>query len=202
MIQARFKLARLPMRINGSVPGPKRQEMVNAFQAAPGVFDVMILSPKAGGVGLTLTEANHVIHLSRWWNPAVEDQATDRVFRIGQRRDVHVHLPMAVHPDPAIRDSSFDLRLNALIDRKRQLTRDLFLPPDASEGELADLFRQVSLGEPTQGVEAEAGSASEAVLLRHRQQPARRFGCRPPWSAPAFSNGEWMRAARGPPKRS
>lgn len=171
MIQARFKLARLPMRINGSVPGPKRQEMVNAFQAAPGVFDVMILSPKAGGVGLTLTEANHVIHLSRWWNPAVEDQATDRVFRIGQRRDVHVHLPMAVHPDPAIRDSSFDLRLNALIDRKRQLTRDLFLPPDASEGELADLFRQVSLGEPTQGVEVEAASPPEAVVQTTVDKP-------------------------------
>ena len=46
----------------------------------------MILSPRAGGVGLTLTAANHVIHLSRWWNPAVEDQCTDRVFRIGQRR--------------------------------------------------------------------------------------------------------------------
>ncbi|KPF75241.1 hypothetical protein IP78_13775 [Brevundimonas sp. AAP58] len=112
------------------------------------MFDVMILSPKAGGVGLTITEANHVIHLSRWWNPAVEDQATDRVFRIGQRRDVHVHLPMAVHPDPAIRESSFDLRLNALIDRKRKLTRDLFLPPDASDGELANLFREVSFGEP------------------------------------------------------
>ena len=145
MIQRRFKLARLPMRINGSVPGPKRQEMVEAFQAAPGVFDVMILSPKAGGVGLTLTEANHVIHLSRWWNPAVEDQATDRVFRIGQKRDVHVHLPLAIHPDPAIRESSFDLKLNALIGRKRKLTKDLFLPPDANDGELAQLFKDVSL---------------------------------------------------------
>ena len=147
LIQGRFQLPRMPMRINGSVPGPRRQEMVDVFQKSPGSFDVLILSPKAGGVGLTITEANHVIHLSRWWNPAVEDQATDRVFRIGQKRDVHVHLPMAVHPDPAIRSSSFDLRLNALIDRKRQLTRDLFLPPDASDGELANLFREVSLGE-------------------------------------------------------
>ena len=55
----------------------------------------MILSPRAGGVGLTLTAANHVIHLSRWWNPAVEDQCTDRVFRIGQHKTVHVYLPMA-----------------------------------------------------------------------------------------------------------
>jgi len=149
LIQGRFGLARPPMCINGTVPGPRRQEMVDAFQRSSGDFGVMILSPKAGGVGLTLTEANHVIHLSRWWNPAVEDQATDRVFRIGQRRDVHVHLPMAVHPDPAIRPSSFDLRLDALIDRKRKLTRDLFLPPDANDGELSDLFREVSLGEET-----------------------------------------------------
>src|SRR5690606_34993763 len=119
----------------------------------------MILSPKAGGVGLTLTAANHVIHLSRWWNPAVEDQATDRVFRIGQTRDVHVHLPMAVHPDPAIREASFDLRLNALIERKRKLTRDLFLPPDASEGELSDLYREVSLGGSETGG---AGTGAEA----------------------------------------
>ena len=169
LIQTRFALPRPPMRIHGGVPGPKRQEMVEAFQSRPGVFDVMILSPKAGGVGLTLTEANHVIHLSRWWNPAVEDQATDRVFRIGQTRDVHVHLPMAVHPDPAIRESSFDLRLNDLIDRKRQLTRDLFLPPEGNDGELADLFREVSLGEKSAGTRpvvsdvAAAASSSPAA---------------------------------------
>lgn len=145
LIGDRFNLARRPTRINGSVPGHKRQALVEAFQARPGIFDVMILSPKAGGVGLTLTAANHVIHLSRWWNPAVEDQATDRVFRIGQTKDVHVYLPMAVHPDPDLAASSFDLRLNALMERKRKLTRDLFFPPDASDGELGDLFREVSL---------------------------------------------------------
>jgi len=160
MIQNRFGLARPPLRINGTVPGPKRQQMVDAFQARPGAFDVMILSPKAGGVGLTLTAANHVIHLSRWWNPAVEDQATDRVFRIGQTRDVHVHLPMAVHPDPAIREASFDLRLNALIERKRKLTRDLFLPPDASDGELSDLYREVSLGGSESGGSGTGAEAS------------------------------------------
>ena len=145
LIGDRFNLARRPTRINGGVPGHKRQALVEAFQARPGIFDVMILSPKAGGVGLTLTAANHVIHLSRWWNPAVEDQATDRVFRIGQTKDVHVYLPMAVHPDPDLAASSFDLRLNALMERKRKLTRDLFFPPDASDGELGDLFREVSL---------------------------------------------------------
>jgi SNF2 family DNA or RNA helicase len=144
LIQTRFALRHTPIRINGGVPGIRRQELVRRFQEAPAGFDVMILSPKAGGVGLTLTAANHVIHLSRWWNPAVEDQATDRVYRIGQSRDVHVHLPMAVHPDPLIRATSFDLRLDALIERKRQLTRDLFLPPGGEEADLAELFREVS----------------------------------------------------------
>jgi superfamily II DNA or RNA helicase len=163
LIKDRFRLAALPARINGGVPGPKRQALVTAFQQNRDRFDVMILSPKAGGVGLTLTSANHVIHLSRWWNPAVEDQATDRVFRIGQTKDVHVHLPMAVHPDPGIRDSSFDLRLNALIERKRQLTRDLFLPPEPSDGDLSDLFNEVSL---SVGDAAPAAAAPEPSTQR------------------------------------
>ena len=145
LIQQHFRLPARPTRINGTVPGHTRQGLVERFQSRPGCFDVMILSPRAGGVGLTLTAANHVIHLSRWWNPAVEDQATDRVFRIGQTRDVHVYLPMAVHPDPDLGPSSFDLRLNALIERKRKLTRDLFFPPEANDGEISDLFREVSL---------------------------------------------------------
>ncbi|NBC37805.1 DEAD/DEAH box helicase family protein [Novosphingobium sp. FSY-8] len=156
LIQQHFGLRSRPIRINGGIAGHKRQSLVDAFQSQPGSFDVMILSPRAGGVGLTITAANHVIHLSRWWNPAVEDQATDRVFRIGQNRDVHVYLPMAVHPDPDLAPSSFDLRLNALIERKRNLTRDLFFPPDASDGELGDLFREVSLER-----EIEPGAASQ-----------------------------------------
>ena len=144
LIKARFQLPRLPMKINGTIPGAKRQALVDLFQRDADRFDVMILSPKAGGVGLTLTAANHVVHLSRWWNPAVEDQATDRVFRIGQTRDVHVYLPLAVHPDPDIGPSSFDLKLNALIERKRQLTQDLFLPPECDENELSALFDEIT----------------------------------------------------------
>lgn len=176
LIADRFKLARRPTRINGAIPGHKRQALVEAFQARPDTFDVMILSPKAGGVGLTLTAANHVIHLSRWWNPAVEDQATDRVFRIGQTRDVHVYLPMAVHPDPDLAPSSFDLRLNALIDRKRKLTRDLFFPPDAGDGELGDLFREVSLereiSQETTQLEALKASIS-AIYALGQEEPTR-----------------------------
>jgi hypothetical protein len=81
IIKNRYQLPKLPMQISGEVTGEKRQKAVDEFQANTSGFDVMILSPKAGGVGLTLTSANHVIHLSRWWNPAVEDQCTDRVYR-------------------------------------------------------------------------------------------------------------------------
>ena len=87
----------------------------------------MILSPRAGGVGLILTAANHVIHLSRWWNPAVEDQCTDRVYRIGQNQVVHVYYPMAVHP--SYPDSSFDELLNSLLGSKREISRTMLLPP-------------------------------------------------------------------------
>ncbi len=77
--------------LHGGVPKAERDSMVARFQAAdasaPPVF---VLSLKAGGTGLTLTAANHVVHVDRWWNPAVEDQATDRAFRIGQRRNVQV----------------------------------------------------------------------------------------------------------------
>lgn len=106
------------------------------------VGDVMILSPKAGGVGLTLTAANHFIHLSRWWNPAVEDQATDRAYRIGQERDVTVYLPQSVHPDPTIAPSSFDLKLHALMERKRTLSRGLLAPAE-DDGDAGALFDSV-----------------------------------------------------------
>ena len=115
------------MQINGEIGGEKRQKLVDEFQTEVGTFDVMNLSPRAGGVGLTLTTANHVIHLSRWWNPAVEDQCTDRVYRIGQDQTVHVYYPMAVHP--LYGDSSFDELLNELLARKRKLSDRMLVPP-------------------------------------------------------------------------
>ena len=77
--------------LHGRVPAGKRDEMVRRFQEEPHAPPVFVLSLKAGGTGLNLTRANRVFHFDRWWNPAVEDQATDRAFRIGQRRDVQVH---------------------------------------------------------------------------------------------------------------
>lgn len=129
IIKNRYSLKELPMVINGQVDSGARQARVDAFQKERGVFDVMLLSPRAGGVGLTLTAANHVIHLTRWWNPAVEDQATDRIYRIGQEYPVYIHYPMAIHPD--LRENCFDYNLHQLLDSKRKLsTQILIAPPD------------------------------------------------------------------------
>ena len=81
--------------LHGGTPKKRRDEMVARFQAGQGP-SIFLLSLKAGGTGLNLTAANHVVHLDRWWNPAVENQATDRAFRIGQKRNgsgeqVHLH---------------------------------------------------------------------------------------------------------------
>ena len=76
--------------LHGGVSRAERARMVDEFNHEDGA-PVMVLSLKAGGTGLNLTAANHVVHVDRWWNPAVEDQATDRAYRIGQRRDVRVH---------------------------------------------------------------------------------------------------------------
>ena len=77
--------------LHGGISRKQRDRMVQRFQDDPGGPQVFVLSLKAGGSGLNLPRANHVIHYDRWWNPAVENQATDRAFRIGQTKDVHVH---------------------------------------------------------------------------------------------------------------
>jgi len=143
-LQSRYDLDQPPLRISGGVAGVRRKQRVDEFQGRPeGEFDVMLLSPKAGGVGLTLTAANHVIHLTRWWNPAVEDQCTDRVYRIGQTRPVHVHYPVAVHP--RLGERSFDHNLHALLMRKRELSRTVLAPPIATDDDIAALY-EASVG--------------------------------------------------------
>ena len=137
-LRRRYRLSEDILVINGMVSGWTRKARVDTFQDRPG-FDVMILSPRAGGVGLTLTAANHVIHLSRWWNPAVEDQCTDRVFRIGQSRTVHVYLPMARHP--RFGDYSFDLKLDSLMERKRDRNRRVLAPTAPTKEDVTDLYR-------------------------------------------------------------
>ncbi|MYA63553.1 MAG: DEAD/DEAH box helicase [Gemmatimonadetes bacterium] len=137
-LRRRFQLPDDVLVINGAVSGRTRKARVDVFQERRG-FDVMILSPRAGGVGLTVTAANHVIHLSRWWNPAVEDQCTDRVFRIGQQRTVHVYVPLARHP--RFGDYSFDLKLDSLMERKRAMNRRVLAPAAATGGDVQELYR-------------------------------------------------------------
>lgn len=139
LIQRRYRLAFRPSIINGSVDGGRRQSRVDTFQASEDGFDAMILSPRAGGVGLTLTQANHVIHLSRWWNPAIEDQCTGRVLRIGQTKQVYIYVPMAVIDHD---DACFDENLHYLLTRKRKLMHDTLTPSDAfANQDLDTLFR-------------------------------------------------------------
>lgn len=97
-----------------------RQSRIDEFQAAPG-FNVIILSQMATGVGLNIQQANHVIHYTRHWNPAKEDQATDRAYRIGQERDVIVYTPIVTLEGIA----TFEQRLDELLEEKRQLARDV-----------------------------------------------------------------------------
>jgi hypothetical protein len=137
-----FDLPKTPAIINGGVAGSARQDIVDRFQKAPPGFDLLVLSPKAAGVGLTITAANHVLHLSRWWNPAVEDQCNDRAYRIGATRDVIIHIPLAIHPGYG--DQSFDVKLHALLERKRSLSRDMLCPPE-SESDVDELFSGVTV---------------------------------------------------------
>lgn len=98
--------------------GKSRKELIDQFQGKPG-FSIIVISPIACGTGLTITKANHVIHFERHWNPAKESQATDRVYRIGQTKEVHIYFPMIHHPSK----DSFDVNLENLLTEKEN-TKD------------------------------------------------------------------------------
>ncbi|MCK9525597.1 MAG: DEAD/DEAH box helicase [Limnochordia bacterium] len=102
--------------LHGQTPVKKRGEIVERFGAAE-YIPFMILSLKAGGVGLNLTAANHVIHFDRWWNPAVENQATDRAFRIGQEKNVMVH--------KFVTSGTIEEKIDLMIEEKNQLATDI-----------------------------------------------------------------------------
>ena len=101
----------------GSTSRKQREVMVDRFQNDPQAPRIFILSLKAGGVGLNLTRANHVFHFDRWWNPAVENQATDRVFRIGQTRNVQVHKFVCT--------GTLEERIHELIESKKALSEQV-----------------------------------------------------------------------------
>ncbi|WP_186630024.1 DEAD/DEAH box helicase [Rhodococcus sp. BP22] len=123
--------------LHGGVSKTNRDAMVEKFQEDGGP-PIMMLSLKAGGTGLNLTAANHVVHLDRWWNPAVENQATDRAFRIGQRKNVHVRKLLCV--------GTVEERIDGMLDSKQDLA-DLAVGTgenwvtEMDTGELRELFR-------------------------------------------------------------
>ena len=124
--------------MHGGVPVAKRKDLVETFQDPDGP-SFFVLSLKVGGTGLTLTEANHVIHFDRWWNPAVEDQASDRAFRIGQKKNVLVHT--------CITQGTLEERIDSLIAEKRDLAEEILGGrsevniPAMSDEQIVDLVR-------------------------------------------------------------
>ena len=108
-----------------------RKRLIAEFEAHSG-FNVLIMSPVAAGVGLTVIGANHVVHLERHWNPAKEAQASDRVYRIGQTKPVFIHLPAVTHPQ----FDSFDVHLDRLLRGKLMLKDAVVTPESVSEGEM------------------------------------------------------------------
>jgi hypothetical protein len=121
-----------------------RQKVLKEFQRAPG-FGVIILSPLAVGFGVNIQAANHVIHYLRYWNPAKEDQATDRAYRIGQTKDVHVYCPLTVAAD----FKTFDVKLDELLSRKRALAVDMLQGAGTVSGAEFDLQEIVPDGPTT-----------------------------------------------------
>ncbi|KAM3114820.1 DEAD/DEAH box helicase [Phormidesmis sp. 146-33] len=122
------QLGRETLFLYGGSSKKQREEMIDRFQQDPQGPRIFILSLKAGGVGLNLTRANHVFHFDRWWNPAVENQATDRVFRIGQTRNVQVHKFVCT--------GTLEERIHEMIESKKALAEQVI---GAGESWLTDL---------------------------------------------------------------
>jgi len=123
--------------LHGGTSVGKRKEIIEQFQGSQ-YIPFLVLSLKAGGVGLNLTEANHVIHFDRWWNPAVENQATDRAFRIGQKKNVVVH--------KFITKGTIEEKIDLMLEEKSKLSQDIIqssgesLITELDNRELMELF--------------------------------------------------------------
>ncbi|MCH4826853.1 MAG: DEAD/DEAH box helicase [Planococcus sp. (in: firmicutes)] len=120
--------------LTGSMPKQQRDTLVAQFQA--GKFPIFILSLKAGGTGLNLTAATHVLHADRWWNPAVENQATDRAYRIGQTQFVHVHKFVTI--------GTIEEKIDSLLVQKQSMSEEFIQSSqwmtDLSDNDLKELF--------------------------------------------------------------
>ena len=103
--------------LHGGTPRARREHMVEEFQDPESERAIFVLSLRAGGTGITLTRANHVIHFDRWWNPAVENQATDRAYRIGQQKTVFAHKMVTM--------GTLEERIDEMIEAKKKLAEDI-----------------------------------------------------------------------------
>jgi hypothetical protein len=145
LIRGRFHLKQHPRIINGDTATKSLNAIKAEFQTGKG-FAVLLLGPRSAGFGLTLTAANHVVHLNRWWNPAVEDQCSDRVYRLGQDKDVFIHIPIAVHP--TLKEASFDEVLHEMLERKRALSRDIVVPTAMNTEDWDEMYSKLIGGRP------------------------------------------------------
>jgi SNF2 family DNA or RNA helicase len=142
LITAHLSARAVPVELlHGGTPVPERERMVDRFQA--GATPVLVLSLKAAGTGLNLTRAGHVVHFDRWWNPAVEEQATDRAYRIGQTQPVQVHR--------LITEGTVEDRIAEMLESKRALADAILGSGESSLTELSDrdLSDLVSLRRPS-----------------------------------------------------
>jgi superfamily II DNA or RNA helicase len=129
LLEAHWQATGVPHQfLHGGTPVPERERMVRRFQE--GEVPVFLLSLQAGGVGLNLTRADHVVHVDRWWNPAVEDQATDRAYRIGQTKPVQVHR--------LVTRGTVEEKVAELLTRKRALADAVLGSGEAALTELSD----------------------------------------------------------------
>ncbi|MCU9613270.1 DEAD/DEAH box helicase [Caldibacillus lycopersici] len=133
VLEKKYKI-KVPF-LNGSTSKQARDNMIESFQN--GEFPILLLSLKAGGTGLNLTQANHVIHYDRWWNPAVENQATDRAYRIGQTKFVHVH--------KFISTGTLEEKIDAMLEKKQSLNEEIIQSDqwlaDMSNDDLYDILK-------------------------------------------------------------
>lgn len=147
--------------LHGGTPTARRQQIVDRFQEQSSEVPVLVLSLRAGGVGLNLTAANHVFHFDRWWNPAVENQATDRAFRIGQTRAVQVH--------SFICTGTLEERIDQMIERKTHLAESIVGAgeewlTELSTGQLRDLL--MLRDEATEGDDDGTGDGGDGLAAR------------------------------------
>lgn len=125
--------------IHGGIPAKKRTEIVEKFNDENTYVPYIVLSLKAAGTGLNLTAANHVIHFDRWWNPAVENQASDRAYRIGQTKEVFVH--------KLVSNGTIEEKIDKLIESKQELANSILASgqekwiTELDTNELMDLLR-------------------------------------------------------------